>query len=70
MALQIEIRSTTTKNTLARMRNTGARPGIPTSIADISCQRPTLQAAYPWGHSHHITSVTARWPIVKGVLSK
>jgi hypothetical protein len=36
----------------------GTSPGIHAHIADIS------------RYSHHVTSVTAGWPIVKGVLSK
>src|SRR5258706_31037 len=31
----------------------GSRPGIFTSITNISCQRPALQAGGPWGHSYH-----------------
>ncbi len=47
-----------------------ARPDIPTSIVDISCQRPVLKLQIPGDTAVTLTSVTARWPIVKGVLSK
>src|SRR5258708_6290379 len=44
--------------------------GIPISVINIRCQRYALQVGGSWRRGHHVTSVTARWLIVKGVLSK
>ncbi len=47
-----------------------ARLGIPARIVDISFQKPVLKLQVPGDTAITSTSVTAQWPIVKGVLSK